>query len=277
MCRHGGSLVGKAELRDGMWQLTDAKYSFGSGTRQAGWFHGGYFVERDGAPVLDAEGKPTRIVVYVPVERGNHYGNWDVMGLGATASVDFGIQAQELDPGFAHTFPDPMPLRGGALYRLKPTTLGSLVHGSFPLGVALRALDELALLAARKKRPGRGTLAEQPTFRRDFSQATAALGAARGYMRESFAQAYEAAEVGEVSLELRARARLAASYATTIGVQVTQTAYRLATTDGLRNGGVLQRCFRDMHAGGQHLMIGEQTYIDSGSVLLGVHDPLLYI
>jgi alkylation response protein AidB-like acyl-CoA dehydrogenase len=272
-----GAPGGKAELRDGIWQLTDARYSFGSGTRQAGWIHGGYMVERDGVPVPDAEGKPSRIVVYVPVERGCLDGNWDVMGLSATASVDFGINAQELDPGFAHAFPDATPLRGGALYRLKPTTIGSLAHGSFPLGVAQRALDELAVIARRKKRAGRGTLAEQPTFRRDFSRATAALAAARGYMRDSFAQAYEAAETGEVSLELRARARLAASHATTVGVQVTHTAYRLATTDGLRNGGVLQRCFRDMHAGGQHLMIGEQTYIDTGSVLLGVDDPLLYI
>ena len=130
------------------------------------------------------------------------------------------------------------------------------------------------MMAGRKKRVGRGTLAEQPTFRRDFAQATAALAAARGGMRDSYAQAYEAAEAGEVSLELRARARLAASYATTVGVDVTHTAYRLATTDGLRNGGVLQRCFRDMHAGGQHLLIGEQTYIDAGSALLGVDDPL---
>jgi alkylation response protein AidB-like acyl-CoA dehydrogenase len=272
-----GQAGGKAELRDGMWQLTDARYSFGSGTLQAGWFHGGYMVERDGVPVLDAEGKPSRIVVYVPVEQGDHYGNWDVMGLRATASVDFGINAQELDPGFAHAFPDPAPLRGGPLFRLKPTTLGSLVHGAFPLGVAQRALDELAMVAGSKKRAGRGTLAEQPTFRRDFAQASAALSAARSGLRDSFARAYEAAEVGEVSLELRARARLAASHATTVGVQVTHTAYLLATTDGLRNGGVLQRCFRDMHAGSQHMMIGEQTYIDAGSVVLGVNDPLLYI
>jgi hypothetical protein len=40
---------------------------------------------------------------------------------------------------------------------------------------------------------------------------------------------------------------------------------------------VLQRCFRDMHAASQHMMIGEQTYIDAGSVVLGVNDPLLYI
>ena len=34
---------------------------------------------------------------------------------------------------------------------------------------------------------------------------------------------------------------------------------RAAGTSALRNGGVLQRCFRDIHAGTQHLYVDNNT------------------
>ena len=37
----------------------------------------------------------------------------------------------------------------------------------------------------------------------------------------------------------------------------------------IRDGSVLQRCFRDIHTASQHVFIGEKIYADAGSVLLG--------
>jgi hypothetical protein len=37
----------------------------------------------------------------------------------------------------------------------------------------------------------------------------------------------------------------------------------------IRDGSVLQRCFRDIHTGSQHAFIGEKVYADAGTVLLG--------
>jgi hypothetical protein len=52
-------------------------------------------------------------------------------------------------------------------------------------------------------------------------------------------------------------------------VAVAQFAYLAGGSDSLRDGDVIQRCFRDMHAASQHAVTAQQTFIDAGTVLLG--------
>lgn len=49
-------------------------------------------------------------------------------------------------------------------------------------------------------------------------------------------------------------------------------AHEAAGTASITHGSVLQRCFRDMHTGTQHLFIGEDTYLQCAEVFLGLRD-----
>jgi alkylation response protein AidB-like acyl-CoA dehydrogenase len=144
----------------------------------------------------------------------------------------------------------------------------------------MRVLDEIKDLAARKRRVGRATLIDQPSFQRDFAEASASLQAARAYVRSTFNAWFEAAKGGKPGLEVRMQGRLAACWATQIAAEVGRFAYLASGSDGLRNNGGdnrLQRCFRDLHAGTQHKIIEDNIQIDCGTVLLGINDPNLVL
>ena len=64
--------------------------------------------------------------------------------------------------------------------------------------------------------------------------------------------------------------RLSTSHAYVVAVRIAQAAYSSSTTHGLRNGTVIQRCFRDINAGNAHFLTAEQSLIDAGKVLAGI-------
>ena len=63
-------------------------------------------------------------------------------------------------------------------------------------------------------------------------------------------------------------ARLSATWATTTCAAAVEWAYREAGTESLRNPSVLGRCFRDMNAATQHVMVGRKTLTDAALALL---------
>ena len=48
--------------------------------------------------------------------------------------------------------------------------------------------------------------------------------------------------------------------------------FRAAGGGALYRAGILQRCLRDIHAGGQHFMVSDSAYERLGQILLGVPD-----
>ncbi len=55
------------------------------------------------------------------------------------------------------------------------------------------------------------------------------------------------------------RMRQATTYATRIAADAARFAYTWAGSSGLRSPSVVQRCFRDIHAGTQHLYVDNNT------------------
>ena len=198
-----------------------------------------------------------------------------MMGLAATASYDFEFLEQFVADDFV-MFPASRARRGGPLYEIGV----SIGHVSWSLGVGMRILDEIKELAQRKRREGRATLIDQPTFQRDFARARASMEAARAYVRSAFDDWLGAAEQGYAGLAVRAQGRLAACWATEIAASVGQLAYFAAGSDGVRNEGGnnrLQRCFRDLHAGSTHRHVDQNVMLDCSAVLLGINDPNLIL
>jgi hypothetical protein len=51
---------------------------------------------------------------------------------------------------------------------------------------------------------------------------------------------------------------------------VAGVAFRFSGSTGLRNGSAIQRCYRDLSAGEQHVFTDQNSYRDAGRLLLGV-------
>jgi hypothetical protein len=73
-----------------------------------------------------------------------------------------------------------------------------------------------------------------------------------------------------VGTEARTMARLSATYAAETALEVAGAAFRFGGSAGLRNGSAIQRCYRDLSAGEQHVFTDHNSYRDAGRLLLGV-------
>ena len=68
---------------------------------------------------------------------------------------------------------------------------------------------------------------------------------------------------------------MAATYATEASREVVQWAHLAAGTSAIREGTRLERAFRDLYTGTQHVFIGEKTYMDAARIYLGLAEDQL--
>ncbi|WP_181008386.1 acyl-CoA dehydrogenase family protein [Sphingomonas montanisoli] len=262
--------TGKAERVEGGYRIS-GKFQFASGSELASWFLGAYILQEEGKPALSAEGKPQIMIAFAPRAKVRIMrDSWNVAGLAATGSYDYEVTDQIVDDDFVMV-PAQRQHRGGASYDIGV----SIGHVAWALGVAKRALDEIQALATRKKRVGRITLIDQPTFQRDFAMAKGQLEASRAYVRSVYRDWLAAAEKQEGDIEAHALGRLAACWATKTCTEIGQFAFLASGSDGLRNAddNRLQRCFRDLHAGAPHRHVDDNVLLDAATVVLGVNKP----
>jgi alkylation response protein AidB-like acyl-CoA dehydrogenase len=258
---HAGMLgpMGEATAVDGGY-LVSGRYQFGSGSGHAAWLGAGVMEMVDGEPALSALGLPAMRVVFLPRDKADFKGNWDVMGLAGTGSYDYVVDHVEVPEDFSFLLLEAVAHRGGPVYNVGLFALTAAGHAGFALGVGKRALEEVLAIARTKQRLGGDPIAGQQLFLHDFAMHDAALRSARAYVFESFAEA-EAVVVdgGLATIEQQQRLRQSTTYATRIAADACRFAYTWAGSSGLRNPSVVQRCFRDIHAGTQHLYVDNNT------------------
>jgi alkylation response protein AidB-like acyl-CoA dehydrogenase len=265
-------------VREGDHYRISGRYTFGSGTPSASFCVGGYHVYEGDKPVLGENGQPIHLIGLAPREHVRFHGNWDVIGLRATGSYDFEVcehllhEDHFLQAGVARA------KRGGTLYKIGFMAIPCLHHGSWAIGVAQRALDEWLAIAQAKKRPD-GFAHEAKTMQRDYAVAQGELRAAEAYYRKSYSTLFERVEAGANREEIEALhldARLSTSNAVLTGTRVTQTAFTACTTLALRDGNMIQRCFRDSQAGNAHILTGETSFIEAGRMLVGLDEKIFF-
>ena len=76
---------------------------------------------------------------------------------------------------------------------------------------------------------------------------------------------------------MQAEARAAATYITEVAQLVTTVAFQSAGGGALFDTNPLQRCFRDVHAAGQHFVVSQSAYRALGQFKLAQPDanPML--
>lgn len=261
---------GQARRVEGGYMVR-GQWSYGSGIFHAEFAHSGCVV-MDGDQVLtDADGAPEVIIAHIERKDFELRDNWDVLGLRATGSYDYGLKADELfvPEYMCYPFSADVPLRGGNQYTLGLIGFTSWGHTSWALGVGRRVLDEIAKIARTKSGPF-GAVGESATFKHFFAQAESKYRAARAFCYEAWNDLSDSLLRGErATLKQIALIRMAMRHIHDVLSETSTFAHRAGGGVALRPS-VLQRCYRDVHAGTQHLLLSDQIFQECGRVMLGM-------
>jgi indole-3-acetate monooxygenase len=247
-------------------------FSFGSGSAHASYLGGGGFVLTDaGAPEMLPIGLPAYLCWFAPKNAIEMNGGWDVLGLRGTGSFDYTVPEQVIEAGRTFFLFDPQVRTGGAIYRMGATALAGLGHAGWGLGVAQRALDEIEKLASGGRARMTGVVKDQAVFQRGLGEKSMALRAVRLLVHDVFGGLVLRLAKGEpMSKQMNFDVMGSVAYMTQVAQDVALFAYQWAGSHGLRNPSIVQRCFRDLFTGGQHIYVDRKSYEDYAKERLGI-------
>ena len=256
---------GTAEPVEGGY-IVSGQWSFASGIRHSDWVRGGALVTGEGNE------SDRHLVCVIPTSQVEIVDNWHVAGLKGTGSNDFRATNLFVPESFTWNLWSPKRYRGGPMFLLGRPGFVIAGHSAFALGVARKALDVITEQASAHKRGyyNRLALSERGAFQRDLGESDLKLRASRALTVEVINEAW--AEVCEGRIPgppFQARMRATSTYVTRVATDVVTTAFRYAGGGALQETAVLQRCFRDIHAGAQHLMVSDRAYENHAQFLLG--------
>jgi alkylation response protein AidB-like acyl-CoA dehydrogenase len=253
-----GTRPGIAVPQDGGYLLSGS-WSFASGIKHGTHIHT--------LAVIQGTDEP-RIFV-LPLDKVQLIDNWDVMGLRATGSIDYTIESAFVPEAYTHMSVTETPLRGGSVYRIGIIGFAGICHSGWACGIGRRLLDEIAGLV--KERGGAsGPQGSSPSFQEQYAQAEARYRSARALVYETWQDVKDTLDRGEgLSVRQHTLIRLGLANSTWAAHDVALFAYKAAGTAGLRSGTV-QRLFRDMHAGTQHVTSSPPVYQAIGRELAGL-------
>lgn len=259
-----GAAKGRAEIEGKGFRLS-GRWSYGSGVLHTEFLHTGGMVYENGKP------RETRTFI-VPTREAKFLGNWDVLGLNGTGSIDYALEDVYVPEEFTHSPNAIVAEQGGDLYRLGIVGMSPLGHTGFTLGIGRRILDELfALVHASGGRPS--PLAEfggADSFQEDFAAAEAKLRAGRAFCYEVWGDvAATLARGAPLAARQFTLMRLALNHITTAVAEIATFAHRSGGGVAVRSG-TLQRCFRDMFTATQHRIVSPYMLRECGRELLGL-------
>jgi indole-3-acetate monooxygenase len=266
--------TGKAAAEPGGYRVT-GRWSYGSFIAYGDWVLGNCIMEDASGPRRADDGGPEFRLCLFPRADVEVVDIWHVGGLRATGSNDFGVS--ELFVPEEHTIPlpgfQPPPRQAGPLYAVPMTSTFVSCIATVMLGIARAAIETLTAIAVSKVTAGTTTaLRDKPLAQAGLAQAEALLRAGRAFLFDELGKIWAHAQAGQaISIQERAEVRLAAVHAGQTAIQAVDLMYQLGGGASLFQGGRLERCFRDIHAAGQHLAVSPLSNLEPiGRVLFGL-------
>lgn len=252
-------------------------WAYGSAIAHAEWIHTGCFVTDPSGKdmVIQPNGQPKIVIAHHPRSTIKLLGNWDVLGLRATGSFDYELaEGEELFvPTYrTYDFDIGAPRRGGIQGTLGLAGWSAWAHSSWAIGVGRRMLDELIKVVVARTDPfGKST--DSASFKFQFAQAEAKFRAAHALVYTTWQGVSEACARGEKpTLHQMTMIKLALRHVHDVISDVATFAHRAARGGSLRNT-VMQRFYRDIHSGTQHILMADQIFEEAGRALLGLPGP----
>ena len=268
---------GQAHVVANGYRVT-GRWSLVSGCELASWMVLWSVVHEDGKPRMTSAGGPEIRFMLLPAQQCEMIDTWTVGGLRGTGSHDVAVHDVFVPTAFGSGFFDPYVLpepnyRIPAFCRVIPGL------GAMALGIAFTAIETLKDIAGAKM-PTRTTqmLRDTPDAQVRVSKAEALVRAARLFLFDSVQRLWTMLlATGEVPMETRAHARLAASHAVASAVEAVDLMYIAGGASSLYASCPLERAFRDVHAMTPHIGVHPRVMQSTGRVLFGLESdtPLL--
>jgi len=261
---------GRALIADGGYRVS-GRWPLASGCQHCAWLLGGCVILENGKPRLRADGSPEVRMTIFPAADVQIIDTWNVSGMRGTGSHDIAVEDLFVPHARSVWFSTDAPQRGGALYAFPVFGLLALGIAAVALGIARGAIEDFQAIAGKKVATGsRRPVAERSATQAQVARATALLGACRAYVHETVREVWDAARAGEpITLEQRARLRLAATQAVRDAAQTVDLMYEAGGASAIYADSPLQRRFRDVHVATQHVLVAAPTYELAGRILLG--------
>ena len=265
-----GRLGGTAVRAEGGYRIS-GRWPFASGSPYATWL-GGMSVVCDsaGAPVLDANGQPQRLLAIWPADQARLIDTWDGLGLRGTGSGDIEIAGlfvpdEQVNPGFYGP-----PAYDRALFRIKE--MPEVGHGAHALGIASAALESFVEAVNMKPVPGSArhlAMGHMQAHQIAFARADVLVRAARALLHDTVRAAYEDTEVNEeLAIELRVRLREANIFSVRAAKEAVGLIFEMAGSSAVYRGRAIEQAFRDINTAANHTNYVESAYSSVGSYFL---------
>ena len=268
--------TGKAIAVPGGFRVT-GQWGYGSFIAHSHWVLGNCITYDNAGPRLGADGGPAFRLCIFPRADTEIFDNWHVGGLRATGSNDYRVTDlfvpdERAVPLIAFS---PPPMQPGPLYTMPMTSTFVSCIATVALGIARCAIELLMEIATAKTPMGSpSVLREKSLVQADLARAEALVRSGRSFLFDELGGCWEDALAGgHIPLQRRALVRLAACQATQSAIQAVDLMYACGGGTSLFEGNRLERCFRDVHAAGQHVAVAPQSNLEPvGRVLFGL-DP----
>jgi indole-3-acetate monooxygenase len=268
---------GTAEVVDGGYRV-NGRWSMVSGCQLASWMVLLCVVHADRKPKLAAAGLPESRFMLLPASQCEIIDTWTVGGLRGTGSHDVVVRDVFVPLAFAAGYTDPHVLPD-LRYRIPPFSRVIPGLGSMALGIARSAIECFKDVAgAKTPERTRQMLCHNPGAQVRVSQAESLVRSSRLFLLDSLERLWRTlVTTGDVSMEARAEARLAASHAVASAVQAVDLLYIGAGASSLYVGCPLEQAFRDVHAITLHIGVHPRVMESTGRVLFSLESetPLL--
>lgn len=195
---------------------------------------------------------------------------WHTSGLRGTGSHHITVDAVVPAEWTFVPFVDP-PCIDAPIVRVPTPALFALGIAAVAIGAARGALDTVAELAGDRIPLFAGApQAADPCFQYGLARSDARLGAAATLIDAMAERLWDRAVAGaDVPLELRARTRAAATWATEAALAATGFACSAAGGAAVYDTNPLQRRQRDVQAMTQHFLVRADSYTNAGAILAG--------
>jgi alkylation response protein AidB-like acyl-CoA dehydrogenase len=276
----GAGTTAVAKVVDGGY-LVNGAWGFASGNRHATWIGGHCRVEeRDGSIRCWPDGTQVERSMLFPRAQANVETGWDVMGLRGTGSDSYSVTNLFVPDAFTVCRDRPEFRRqAGPLYKFSTTNLYGSGFGAVALGIARGALDAL-IAVATVKTPSAMTRAmrDSPVVQTNVALAEAKWQSARLLLIDTLREAWASVAGGsEMSVDMRMRIRMAATFATHQAKEVVDIAYHDAGATSIFESNPFERRFRDIHCVSQQVQARYSHFETIGSHMLGLSPTLRHI
>src|SRR5665213_161300 len=217
--------------------LLNGKWSYASGMYHATYSHSAALVDDGtGKPAKDDKGDIIVLCAHAPVEQHGLLGNWDVLGLRATGSIDYDAKDIFIPDDMVFPILTAEPQRLKEFFSLGVVGLAAIGHSGWAIGASRRMMDEIAKFA-RSKTGRSGMIGESDKFWFDFGRAEARVRAARAFLFEVWRDVEASIEAGQrISTRQLTLIHLAKSEVHEAGVEACMFAMRASGGAGIRAG-----------------------------------------